>query len=43
MTEVVAAGLADDPERTAALDRDFLDFAERANGGRPGTCTSTCS
>ena len=30
------ADLADDPERAAALDRDFLDFATRANGGAPG-------
>ncbi len=27
------ASLADEPERTAALDRDFLDFATRANSG----------
>jgi 2-polyprenyl-6-hydroxyphenyl methylase/3-demethylubiquinone-9 3-methyltransferase len=30
------ADLAEDPERAAALDRDFLDFAVRANGGPPG-------
>jgi ubiquinone/menaquinone biosynthesis C-methylase UbiE len=30
------ADLADDPERAAALDRAFLDFATRANGGPPG-------
>jgi ubiquinone/menaquinone biosynthesis C-methylase UbiE len=30
------ASLADDPDRAAALDRDFLDFAKRANRGRPG-------
>lgn len=29
------ATLAGDPERAAALDRDFLDFATRANSGRP--------
>ena len=29
------ASLAEDPERTAALDRDFLEFATRANSGRP--------
>ncbi len=28
--------LADDPDRTAALDRDFLDFATRSNRGEPG-------
>lgn len=27
--------LADDPERAAALDRDFLEFATRANSGPP--------
>jgi len=32
----IYGGLADDPERTAALDRDFLDFAERANRGANG-------
>ncbi len=26
-------GLADEPERSAALDRDFLEFANRANSG----------
>ncbi|HEY7621596.1 MAG TPA: methyltransferase domain-containing protein [Solirubrobacteraceae bacterium] len=30
------AGLADEPERVAALDRDFLEFATRANQGPPG-------
>ena len=30
------ASLAEDPERTAALDRDFLEFATRANSGPPG-------
>jgi ubiquinone/menaquinone biosynthesis C-methylase UbiE len=29
------ASLADDPDRTAALDRDFLDFATRSNQGVP--------
>jgi 2-polyprenyl-6-hydroxyphenyl methylase/3-demethylubiquinone-9 3-methyltransferase len=29
------AGLADKPERRAALDRDFLDFARRADAGPP--------
>ena len=28
--------LVDDPERTAALDRDFLEFATRANAGSDG-------
>ena len=28
--------LADDPDRKAALDRDFLDFATRSNRGVPG-------
>jgi ubiquinone/menaquinone biosynthesis C-methylase UbiE len=28
--------LVDDPERTAALDRDFLEFATRANRGSDG-------
>ena len=32
----IYASLADQPERAAALDRDFLDFAERANRGAPG-------
>jgi hypothetical protein len=27
--------LADQPERSAALDRDFLEFADRANSGPP--------
>lgn len=30
------AGIAGDAERTAALDRDFLDFATRANVGSAG-------
>ena len=29
------ASLAEEPERAAALDRDFLEFATRANSGRP--------
>jgi ubiquinone/menaquinone biosynthesis C-methylase UbiE len=29
------AGLADQPDRAAALDHDFLDFAEQANSGSP--------
>ena len=29
------ASLADDPDRAAALDRDFLDFATRSNGAHP--------
>lgn len=29
------ASLADDPERAAALDRDFLEFATHANSGPP--------
>ena len=32
----VYASLADLPERRAALDRDFLGYATRANRGRPG-------
>jgi SAM-dependent methyltransferase len=28
--------LADDPEKSAALDQDFLDFATRLNRGEPG-------
>jgi hypothetical protein len=28
--------LANDPGRTAALDRDFLEFATRANSAEPG-------
>lgn len=32
----IYASLADDPDRRAALDRDFLAFAERSNRGRPG-------
>ena len=30
------AGLAEQPERVAAFDRDFLDFATRENLGAPG-------
>lgn len=29
------AALAEEPERASALDRDFLEFATRANGGPP--------
>ena len=32
----VYASLADDPERKAALDREFLEFATRSNRGAPG-------
>ena len=32
----VYAGLADQPGRAAALDREFLDYATRANQGAPG-------
>jgi ubiquinone/menaquinone biosynthesis C-methylase UbiE len=32
----ILAGLADAPERAAALEREFLDFAARANRGAPG-------
>src|SRR5262245_5723563 len=32
----IYAGLADQPERAAALDRAFLDFVTRANGGPHG-------
>jgi ubiquinone/menaquinone biosynthesis C-methylase UbiE len=31
----VYAGLAEQPERAAALDRDFLEFATRSNRGAP--------
>jgi hypothetical protein len=31
----VYASLADQPERAAALDRDFLDFATRSNRDLP--------
>jgi len=31
----IYANLAEEPERVAALDRDFLEFATRANQGRP--------
>ena len=40
------AALADAPDRVAALDRDFLEFATRANQGPPGGpaeyATSSC-
>jgi ubiquinone/menaquinone biosynthesis C-methylase UbiE len=32
----VYASLADEPERAAALDKEFLDYATRANRGAPG-------
>jgi ubiquinone/menaquinone biosynthesis C-methylase UbiE len=32
----IYASLADEPERAAALDRDFLEFAIRTNSGPPG-------
>jgi ubiquinone/menaquinone biosynthesis C-methylase UbiE len=32
----IRASLADDPERAAAFDRDFLDFASRSDTGGPG-------
>jgi SAM-dependent methyltransferase len=32
----IRAGLADQPERLAAFDRDLLEFAERANSGERG-------
>jgi ubiquinone/menaquinone biosynthesis C-methylase UbiE len=32
----IHASLADNPERRAAFERDFLDFATRANRGDPG-------
>jgi ubiquinone/menaquinone biosynthesis C-methylase UbiE len=32
----IAASLADRPERSAALERDFLEFVSRANRGAPG-------
>lgn len=31
----IYASLVEEPERAAALDRDFLEFATRANSGRP--------
>jgi ubiquinone/menaquinone biosynthesis C-methylase UbiE len=31
----IYASLAQEPERAAALDRDFLEFATRTNSGRP--------
>jgi hypothetical protein len=31
----VYASLADDPDRLADLDREFLDFATRSNRGAP--------
>jgi len=35
-TVMAYASLADDPERRAALDAAFLDFATRSNSGPPG-------
>jgi ubiquinone/menaquinone biosynthesis C-methylase UbiE len=35
-TITIYESVRDDPERLAALDRDFLGFAERANRGEPG-------
>jgi ubiquinone/menaquinone biosynthesis C-methylase UbiE len=32
----IYASLADQPDRAAALDRDFLEFANRGNQGAPG-------
>ena len=32
----IRAGLAGEPDRAAALEREFLDFATRANQGPPG-------
>ncbi len=32
----IRACLADDPERAAQFDRDFLDYAVRSNSGQPG-------
>jgi ubiquinone/menaquinone biosynthesis C-methylase UbiE len=32
----IYAFLADRPERAAALDQEFVDFATRSNGGEPG-------
>jgi len=32
----IRASLADDPDRAAALDRDFLEFATHGNHGAPG-------
>jgi SAM-dependent methyltransferase len=32
----IRTALADEPERAAAFDRDFLEFASRANTGNPG-------
>jgi hypothetical protein len=31
----IYASLAEEPERAAALDREFLEFATRANSGPP--------
>ena len=43
----IYASLAKEPERAAAIDRDFLEFATRADSGPPegprSTATSTCS
>ncbi len=33
----IYASLADEPERAAALDREFLDFATRSNRAAPGS------
>jgi ubiquinone/menaquinone biosynthesis C-methylase UbiE len=35
-TVAIFAGLADQPDRQAAFDRDFLEFAERSNRGEQG-------
>jgi hypothetical protein len=35
--------LADQPDRSAELDRDFLEFADRANSGPAEYATSPCS
>jgi ubiquinone/menaquinone biosynthesis C-methylase UbiE len=32
----LSAGLAEEPQRAAAFDREFLDFATRRNSGAPG-------
>jgi hypothetical protein len=32
----IRASLADDPDRAAALDRDFREFTSRGNRGAPG-------
>lgn len=33
LPETLYTGLADQPDRVAALDRDFLEFATRSNRG----------